>query len=113
LSTAAAEDAVPVEENRAPLTVFWQAARELDSEVRDESDLAGAREGHLADLLKAAGLHLVEETTFAASVEYASFDEWWEPFTLGVGRAGAHAKTLDPTPGAAACRSSAKGRQSP
>jgi hypothetical protein len=55
LSTVAAEDAVPVEENRAPLTVFWQAARELDSEVRDESDLAGAREGHLADLLKAAG----------------------------------------------------------
>ncbi|CAN5259719.1 class I SAM-dependent methyltransferase [soil metagenome] len=81
--------------DRTPLTVFWQAARELDPEVLDESDLAGAREGHLAELLEAAGLLGVEETAFAASVEYTSFDEWWEPFTLGVGPAGAHAKTLD------------------
>jgi len=80
---------------RAPLTVFWQAARELDAGVRGESDLAGARAGHLAELLRSAGLHRIEETTFEASVEYASFDEWWEPFTLGVGPAGAHAKTLD------------------
>lgn len=81
--------------DRSPLTVFWQAARELDSEVRDESHLAGAREGNLVELLKAAGLRRVEETTFAASVEHGSFDEWWQPFTLGVGPAGAHAKTLD------------------
>ena len=29
--------------------------------------------------------------------QHPSFDEWWEPFTLGVGPAGAFAATLDPT----------------
>jgi SAM-dependent methyltransferase len=39
-----------------PLTTFWQAARDIDPLVRDESQLAGAREGHLAELAEAAGL---------------------------------------------------------
>ena len=67
---------------------FWQAARELDPGVEDESGLAGAREGHLAELFGAAGLREVEEHGAPVAVEYASFDEWWEPFTLGVGPAG-------------------------
>jgi hypothetical protein len=28
-------------------------------------------------------------------VEHESFDAWWEPFTLGVGPAGAYAQTLE------------------
>ena len=80
---------------RTPLAVFWQAARELDPGVHDESDLAGAREGHLGELFAAAGLKSVQETTLEAAVEFSSFDDWWEPFTLGVGPAGAYAKTLD------------------
>ena len=35
---------------RGPLSLFWQAARELDPDVEDESQLAGAREGHLGRL---------------------------------------------------------------
>src|SRR3954471_9830020 len=31
-----------------PLSVFWRAVLELDPAARDESGLAGAREGHLA-----------------------------------------------------------------
>ena len=80
---------------RTPLAAFWQAARELDPEADDESGLAGAREGHLGELLESAGLTSIEETIFEASVEFASFDEWWQPFTLGVGPAGAYAGTLD------------------
>jgi len=80
---------------RTPLAEFWQAARELDPEVRDESDFAGAREGHLGELFAHAGLSSVQETTLEASVQFASFEEWWEPFTLGVGPAGAYAQTLD------------------
>jgi len=79
---------------RTPLAAFWQAARELDPEVHDESDLAGAREGHLRELLEEAGLTSIRETTLEASAQFASFDEWWEPFTLGVGPAGAYAQTL-------------------
>jgi SAM-dependent methyltransferase len=80
---------------RAPLTVFWRAARELDPHARDESDLAGAREGHLGELFAAAGISSVEETSLEATGEFASFDEWWEPYTLGIGPAGAYAQALD------------------
>ena len=48
---------------QGPLGLFWQAARELDPDVDDESQLAGAREGHLAELFAAAGLREIEETT--------------------------------------------------
>ena len=41
---------------QGPLSLFWEAARELDPAVEDESQLAGAREGDLATLFGAAGL---------------------------------------------------------
>jgi SAM-dependent methyltransferase len=78
-----------------PLSTFWQAARRLDPDLHDESQLAGAREGHLGELFSAAGLQDVEEAVLSVSVEHASFDEWWEPFTLGVGPAGAYTVGLD------------------
>jgi len=80
---------------QGPLSLFWEAARELDPDVEDESRLAGAREGHLAQLFEAAGLHEIEESTLSVSVEQPSFDDWWEPFTLGVGPAGGYAAGLD------------------
>jgi len=80
---------------RGPLSVFWEAAREGDPDVMDESKLAGAREGHLTELFEAAGLRQVEETAHSVDVEHPSFEEWWEPFTLGVGPAGAHVADLD------------------
>jgi SAM-dependent methyltransferase len=81
---------------RGPLSVFWDAARELDPDVHDESQLAGARQGHLTELFQAAGLREVQETDVSVDVEHPSFDEWWEPFTLGVGPAGVHVARLDP-----------------
>ena len=75
---------------KGPLHVFWQAARQLDPDAPDESELAGAREGHLAELLREAGLAEVEQDALTVAVEHPSFEEWWEPFTLGVGPAGSH-----------------------
>jgi SAM-dependent methyltransferase len=80
---------------RGPLSLFWRAARELDPGVDDESQLAGAREGHLAELFEAAGLRDIEETVVSASLEHSSFEEWWEPYTRGVGPAGAYVAGLD------------------
>ncbi len=77
-----------------PLARFWDAARELDPGVADESDLPGAREGDLERLLQEAGLGGVEERLLTVEVEHRSFDEWWEPFTLGVGPAGAYVQGL-------------------
>jgi SAM-dependent methyltransferase len=78
-----------------PLSLFWEAARELDPEVEDESGLPGAREGHLAELLEAAGLREVEEGSLSVGVEHPTFDDWWEPYTLGVGPAGSYVAGLD------------------
>lgn len=78
-----------------PLAVFWRAVRELNPQARDESELAGAREGHLVELFDRAGLHDVEPATLTVRAGFATFDEWWEPFTLGVGPAGAYVGQLD------------------
>lgn len=79
-----------------PLSLFWKGAHQLESGVADESQLPGAREGHLAELFAAAGLHDVEASVVTASVEHASFDAWWEPFTFGVGPAGSFLASLAP-----------------
>jgi hypothetical protein len=81
---------------RGPLTVFWSAVRELDPAADDESGLAGVREGHLASLFAEAGLSGVQVTTLTVRVRHASFEQWWEPFTLGVGPAGAYLASLPP-----------------
>jgi len=81
---------------QGPLSTYWEAAHELDRDVEDESALARAREGHLGELFDAAGLHEIEERQLAVSVEHSSFEDWWEPFRLGVGPAGAYAAGLDP-----------------
>ena len=79
---------------RSPTSAFWHAARELDATLEDESGLAGSREGQLAELFRRAGLASVDEGALSVAFHHASFDEWWEPFTLGVGPAGAYARTL-------------------
>ena len=81
---------------RGPLSVFWDAARQLYPDVEDESRFAGARQGHLVELLEAAGLREAEEGDLAVGVEHPSFEEWWEPFTFGVGPAGALVARLGP-----------------
>ena len=81
--------------DKGPLAAFWQAARVLDPGVPDESQLAGAREGHLAELLSAAGLREIESTILTVRVEHPTFEDWWKPFTLGVGPAGAFTAALD------------------
>jgi len=81
---------------KGPLGVFWDAAHSLEPDAPDESGLAGAREGHLAELFREAELQQIEETVLAVEVEHESFEEWWEPFTLGVGPAGAYVERLGP-----------------
>ena len=79
---------------RGPLSAFWQAVRELDPGADDESNLAGVREGHLAELFAQAGLNAVQVTTLTVRVRQPGFESWWETFTLGVGPAGAYLASL-------------------
>jgi len=77
-----------------PLRTFWRAVHDLDPSHPGEAMLPGTREGHLADLLRAAGLVDVRTWDEAVHAGYASVDEWWATFTLGVGPAGAHVAAL-------------------
>jgi SAM-dependent methyltransferase len=79
---------------RAPFSPYWRAVRELDGDARDESARVGIHEGELAGLLEAAGLHDVVAAAHPVAVAHDSFEEWWAPFTLGVGPAGAYLQGL-------------------
>lgn len=81
--------------NTGPLSTFWEAAHQLDSGAPDESGMAGAGEGQLAGLCEAAGLRDIEAASLTVALPIASFADWWDPFTLGVGPAGAYVRTLD------------------
>jgi SAM-dependent methyltransferase len=81
---------------RGPVGLFWQAVREVDPAADDESGLAGAREGDLARLFTEVGLSDIKTGTLQVTGHYETFGEWWEPYTLGVGPAGAYVATLDP-----------------
>jgi SAM-dependent methyltransferase len=77
-----------------PLAAFWQAVHDLDPAESGEAGLRGTQEGDLADLCAAAGLHHIESGSLTVQTRFASFAEWWEPFTLGVGPAGAYVSRL-------------------
>ncbi|MFL5680179.1 MAG: class I SAM-dependent methyltransferase [Chloroflexota bacterium] len=81
---------------RSALEPFWRVVRETDPDVNDESHLAGTREGHLAELFAAAGLRDIESIVLESSRRFEGFEDWWAPFTGGVGPAGGYVARLDP-----------------
>jgi SAM-dependent methyltransferase len=81
--------------DKGPLSLFWEAARDVSRQIDDESHLPGTREGHLAELFTAAGLRDVEDGMLTIGVAHTSFEDWWEPYTLGVGPAGAFVAGLE------------------
>jgi ubiquinone/menaquinone biosynthesis C-methylase UbiE len=80
---------------QSPLAPMWRAVRDLHPGALNESVQAGTREGHLAELMAQAGCTDVADDSLSARIEHETFDEWWEPFTLGVGPAGAFVAKLD------------------
>ena len=53
-----------------------------------------SRRGQLGDLWRRAGLVDVKEEPLVIDQAYASFDDYWEPFTKGAGPAGAYVVSL-------------------
>jgi len=78
-----------------PLSPFWEGVVSVDPGARDESGLPGSRKGDLTQLFREAGFGDVEEVKLTVEVEHETFDEWWEPFTFGVGPAGGYVAALD------------------
>jgi SAM-dependent methyltransferase len=79
---------------------FWDAVEELDPKGAGDADertrMPYRREGELAGLLRDAGLDQVQDGAIVVSAEYESFEDLWEPYTAGVGPAGAYAASLPP-----------------
>ena len=80
---------------RSPLSLFWRVAGELDPGLFDESERAGTSEGDLERLFGEAGFADVVGSTLEVSMEHSGFDEWWQPYTAGVGPAGEYLARAD------------------
>ncbi len=77
------------------LAPFWDAVHVVDPDAEDEALLSGAKRGHLTELFNAAGLREAEESPVSVDVVHPTFDEWWEPYTFGIGPAGEYVGQLD------------------
>lgn len=77
------------------LNLFWTAMRSV-APGSGERDRPGTAEGDIADRLTRAGLADVEGGALSVDADYAGFDDFWNPFTHGVGPAGEALAALDP-----------------
>jgi SAM-dependent methyltransferase len=80
-----------------PIRHFWNAAAALDPGAADLDQgrrYPLCRPEPLAALWQAANLRLVETTAIDVNTDFASFDDYWVPFTAGQGPAPSYAVSL-------------------
>jgi SAM-dependent methyltransferase len=93
------------------LRIFWDAAGALDpsAERLDEKRMPLCRKGELSQLWVQGGLQKVKESALEISMKFENFDDFWDPFLLGQGPAGAYVKSL-PKPRISALREEVRKR---
>jgi SAM-dependent methyltransferase len=80
------------------MRIFWDAAVELDPEAArlDEGRrFPVCRPEALLELFASVGLQSAEVTAIDIPTSFASFEDYWQPFTEGQGPAPAYAMSLD------------------
>ncbi|MEZ5356926.1 MAG: class I SAM-dependent methyltransferase [Bryobacteraceae bacterium] len=79
------------------LRAFWDTAAAVDPTAgkKDEAHMPLCHRGELANLWRQGGLDAVEEKALDIETPYASFADYWDPFLLGQGPAGAYVRSLD------------------
>jgi SAM-dependent methyltransferase len=79
------------------LRVFWDAAASVDAAAgkHDEKHMPLCRAGELAQLWKQSGLEHVHEQPLDITMRFESFADYWDPFLLGQGPAGAYVRSID------------------
>ena len=82
--------------DRGPLSPVWRAVERLGLPARETGPLLGSRGSELAELFERVGLSDVRTAELTLSGTVASFEDWWEPMTLGVGPVGDYVQRLDP-----------------
>src|SRR4051794_11638119 len=78
------------------LRMFWDAVRQIVPRAEGEGRMAGTAEGDIAERFNRAGLDDVVGGALVAHADYASFEDFWEPFTFAVGPAGQYLESLPP-----------------
>lgn len=93
------------------LRVFWDAAVAVDrrAEPCDELHMPLCRGGELEALWQEGGLENVTERPLDIQMQFASFADYWDPFLLGQGPAGAYVRRIG-GPGREALRAEVKRR---
>ncbi|MEO8028134.1 MAG: class I SAM-dependent methyltransferase, partial [Bryobacteraceae bacterium] len=83
-------------EGMTMLRAFWDAAVSIDpgAEKRDEKHMRFCRSGELAQLWTSNGLESVLEKPLSIAMKVHDFADYWDPFLLGQGPAGAYVRTL-------------------
>jgi hypothetical protein len=74
------------------LRIFFDEAGA--TEHHDERLTALLQPGALAALVRKSGFADVDEQALDLKMHFTSFDDYWSPFLLGVGPAGAHVASL-------------------
>jgi SAM-dependent methyltransferase len=78
------------------LRTFWDAANDIDPESPDEArTMRFTNERELAQLWERAGLTDIRTRALEVSSTYDDFNDYWLPFTLGIGPGGAYVASLD------------------
>jgi SAM-dependent methyltransferase len=81
------------------LRAFWDAAVALDPETAgplDEGTMRHSSPEELDALWSTAGLEELRTSPLDVEASYADFDDLWQPFTAGIGPAGAYCASLAP-----------------
>jgi ubiquinone/menaquinone biosynthesis C-methylase UbiE len=80
------------------LRTFFNAATKTNpkaAEQIDEKSMPLSRAGELAVLWKQGGLDNIKEQPLEITMRFKSFSDYWDPFLLGQGPAGAYVRSLD------------------
>jgi ubiquinone/menaquinone biosynthesis C-methylase UbiE len=92
------------------LTSFWEAAAAIEAQAPKENKASAYRtEEELRALWQDAGFEAVATADLEVSFTYERFDDFWQPYTAGVGPAGAYLSGL-PEETRTAIREEAKAR---
>lgn len=80
------------------LRVFWDEVTAVDptADPRDERHMPHCTKDELLQLFRDGGLVEVEATALTIQQRFHSFDEYWAPFLLETGPAGAYVAQLSP-----------------
>ena len=76
------------------LRIFWDAVREIEPGAGGEHALPGTAEGDILQRFERVGLTDIASGTLTAHADYTGFDDFWQPFTLAVGPAGEHLRSM-------------------